>query len=155
MFAALVFALGVVALVGAFGIRAPVNARVGPTAFPILVSVILLGSSVAVAIGVLRGRVGRAEDSEDVDPTARTDWIALLKIVALIVAHLLLVEPIGWAPAAALLFGGAAWALGARRWWLALLVGIALALAVQVLFGELLGLSLPRGPALGWLEGLL
>ena len=31
------------------------------------------------------------------------------------------------------------------------LVGAALALVVQILFGGLLGLSLPWGPALGWL----
>ena len=38
----------------------------------------------------------------------------LAKITALVVAHLALLEYIGWAPAAALLFGGVAWSLGAK-----------------------------------------
>ncbi len=155
IFAGLVFALGVYTLVGVFGIRVPANARVGPTVFPVLVSIILLVSSAAVFLGALRGRSGTAEEGEDVDTTARTDWLTLAKVVGLLVAHLLLIDLIGWAPAATILFGGVAWALGAKRWWVALLIGVGLSLAVQIVFGELLGLSLPLGPALGWLGGLL
>lgn len=151
VFALLMVALGVFALVGVFAIHAPVGAQVGPTVFPIFVAVLLLGSAVTVLFGVLRGQRGVAEDGEDVDQTLPTDWITLLKIVALLLAHLLLIEPVGWAPAAAVLFGGVAWSLGARRWWVALAVGAALALVVQIAFGGLLGLSLPWGPALGWL----
>ncbi len=154
IFAGLALALGVFAFVGAFTIHVPVGSRVGPTAFPILVAAILVGSAVAVLVGVLRGRVGEAEQSEDVDLSQRTDWITLLKIVVLVVAHLVLIGVIGWAPAAAILFGGVAWSLGAKRWWLALLVGAVLALAIQIVFGELLGLSLPLGPALEWLRPL-
>jgi len=53
------------------------------------------------------------------------------------------------------LFGGVAWSLGAKRWWAALLIGLALGLIVYVLFGGLLGLSLPSGPLLTWLDPLL
>jgi putative tricarboxylic transport membrane protein len=151
IFAALMVALGVFALVGVFAIHVPVGSTVGPTVFPIFVAVLLLGAAVAVLVGVLRGERGVPEDGEDIDQSLPTDWITLLKIVAFLVAHLLLIEPLGWAPAAALLFGGVAWALGAKRWWMALLVGLVLAVAVQVVFGGLLGLSLPWGPALGWL----
>jgi putative tricarboxylic transport membrane protein len=155
VFAGLVVALGVFALVGAFGIRVPAGARVGPTVFPIMVSVILMVSGLAVGIGVLRGRLGVRDESEDTDPDARTDWLTLAKLVGLVVVHLVLVEPIGWAFAAAILFGGVAWSLGAKKWWTAFLVGLALGLVVQVLFGELLGLSLPLGPLLGWLGPLI
>jgi putative tricarboxylic transport membrane protein len=151
IFALLLLAIGLYCLVGVFGIRVPSGARVGPTAFPILVSVILIGSSVAVLIGVLRGQRGAAEEGEDVDPTASTDWLTLAKIVGLVVAHLLLIPLVGWAIAAAVLFGGCAWSLGAKRWWVAILVGLGIGLVLQIVFGELLGLSLPLGPALGWL----
>ena len=155
VFAALMVALGVFALVGVFAIHVPVGAQVGPTVFPIFVAVLLLGSAVAVLVSVLRGRRGVPEDGEDVDQSLPTDWITLLKIAAFLIAHLLLIEPIGWAPAAALLFGGVAWSLGAKRWWMAFLIGAALALVVQIVFGGLLGLSLPWGPALSWLGRML
>lgn len=151
VFAAVMVALGVFALVGVFAIHVPVGSQVGPTVFPIFVAVLLLGAAIAVLVGVLRGNRGVPEDGEDVDQSLPTDWITLLKIVAFLVAHLLLIEVIGWAPAAAVLFAGVAWSLGAKRWWMAVIVGAALAVVVQIVFGGLLGLSLPWGPALGWL----
>ncbi len=154
VFALLMLALGVFALVGVFGIRVPTGAQVGPTVFPVLVSAILLGASATVLAGIFRGQRAQAEEGEDIDESLPTDWLTLAKIVALIVAHLVLLEYIGWAPAAALLFGGVAWALGAKKWWKALLVGVIVALIVQILFGGLLGLSLPWGPLLGWLGGM-
>lgn len=150
-FALLMVALGVFALVGVFAIHVPAGSQVGPTVFPVFVAVLLLASSVAVVVSILRGDHGVPEDGEDLDQSLPTDWLTLLKIAALLVAHLFLIELIGWAPAAALLFGGVAWALGAKKWWRALLIGVVLALIVQVVFGGLLGLSLPWGPALGWL----
>lgn len=151
VFALLMVALGAFALIGVFSIHVPVGAQVGPTVFPVFVAILLLGSAVAVLVGILRGQRGVPEDGEDVDQSLPTDWITLVKIAAFLVAHLFLIEPLGWAPAAAILFGGVAWSLGAKRWWVAFGVGIALALVVQVVFGGLLGLSLPWGPALGWL----
>lgn len=155
VFVALVLALGVFALVGTFGIRTPGSSTVGPTVFPLVVSVLLLGSGVGVLIGLLRGKVGQPEQAEDLDASRSTDWLTIGKLVGLAIAHLVLIPIIGWAFAAAILFGGAAWSLGARRWWVALLVGVALGIILQILFGELLGLSLPLGPALGWLGALI
>jgi len=155
VFASLVIALGVFTVIGVFTIRIPVGNRVGPTAFPVMVAVILLGAGLAVLIGVLRGRYGSPDESEDTDPNARTDWLTILKIVALVVAQLLLIEVIGWTLSAALLFGGIAWVLAAKRWWLGFVVGFVLGLAIQIVFGELLGLSLPLGPLFGWLGPLI
>ena len=151
VFALLMLALGVFALTGVFTIHVPVGVKVGPTVFPIFVSVLLLGSAVAVLVAVLRGDRAEVEDGEDIDPDARTDWSTLAKIVGALVAHVLLIDVLGWAPAAAVLFGAVAWALGAARWWLAFVIGLGVGLVVQVVFGGLMGLSLPWGPALGWL----
>lgn len=151
VFALLMLALGVFALVGVFTIHVPVGVKAGPTIFPIFVSIILLGSAAAVLFDVLRGKRAEVEAGEDIDPDARTDWLTIAKIVGAVVAHLLLIDIIGWAPAAAVLFGVVAWSLGAKRWWLALLIGVAVSLVVQLVFGGLMGLSLPWGPALGWL----
>jgi putative tricarboxylic transport membrane protein len=140
-----VFALGVATFVGAFAIRTPAGAAVGPRVFPFLVSAILVGAGVALVIGVLRGRLGSREEGEDIDPNAKTDWWTILKLVALVVAVIFLLEPLGWWLVAAILFGGAAWSLGAKKWWLAFLVGLVIGIGTQLLFGEMLGLFLPRG----------
>ena len=156
VFAALALALGVFVFVGAFGIRVPGSGtQVGPRVFPFLVGTILVVSAAMVLVGVLRGKVAELEEGEDIDDTARTDWLTLAKIVAFVVAHIALIEIVGWPLAAAVLFGGVAWTLGAKRWWIALLVGLALGLVVYIVFGGLLGLSLPGGPLLGWLDPLV
>uniref|UniRef100_UPI003989EA77 tripartite tricarboxylate transporter TctB family protein n=1 Tax=Mycetocola sp. TaxID=1871042 RepID=UPI003989EA77 len=156
IFAALALALGIFTFAGAFSIRLPgAGTQVGPRVFPFLVGTILVISAAAVLIGVLRGRLADVEEGEDVDANAKTDWITLAKITAFVVAHIALIEVIGWPFAAAVLFGGVAWSLGAKRWWAALLIGLALGLVVYILFGGVLGLSLPSGPLLTWLDPLL
>lgn len=154
MFALLMLVVGVLALIGAFSIHVPVGIQVGPTVFPIAVSSLLIAVAAAVVLTVLRGNRAEPDDGEDVDPDAKTDWLTLAKIVGALIVHMLLIDVTGWAPAAAVLFGLVAWTLGARRWWLGFVVGLVVALAVQVVFGGLLGLSLPWGPAFGWLGGM-
>ncbi|GAA1699828.1 hypothetical protein GCM10009792_19890 [Microcella alkalica] len=155
VFAGLSLALGLFAVVGASSIRVPDSANaVGPTAFPYLVGGILIVSSLGVLVEVLRGRLGAQEEGEDIDATVGTDWLTLAKIVIAIIAHIALIPIIGWAFAAAVLFAIAAWALGAARWWVAALVGLALGLAIQLGFGLGLGLSLPAGPLLGPILGI-
>ena len=156
IFAGLALALGVFVFAGAFAIRLPAaGTQVGPRVFPFLVGTILVVSATMVIVGVARGKVAELEEGEDIDDSARTDWVTLAKIVGFVVAHIALIEIVGWPIAAAVLFGGVAWSLGAKRWRAALLIGLALGLIVYVLFGGLLGLSLPSGPLLTWLDPLL
>lgn len=156
IFAALALALGIFVFVGAFSIRVPgAGTQVGPRVFPFMVGTILVVSATMVLIEVARGHLGEAEEGEDVDTHAKTDWITLAKIVAFVVAFIALLELIGWPLSAAVLFGGVAWSLGAKRWWVALLVGLALGVIVFIVFGGLLGLSLPPGPLFTWLDPLL
>jgi putative tricarboxylic transport membrane protein len=156
IFAGLALALGIFVFVGAFGIRLPSSGtQVGPRVFPFMVGTILVVSAAAVLIGIIRGSVAEVEEGEDIDAHAKTDWITLAKLTVFVIAHIALLEVIGWPFAAAVLFGGVAWSLGAKRWWVALLTGLALGLVIFVLFGGLLGLSLPSGPLLGWLDPIL
>jgi putative tricarboxylic transport membrane protein len=143
-FGGLVAALGVFTLVDATTITAPGTGSVGPRAFPYAVGVLLVVTGVAAVVAAARGRLGRAEEAEDVDTSVRTDWLTVAKLVAVLVAHLALIDVVGWPVAATVLFFGAAWTLGAV-WWRALVVAVVLALVVQVVFASGLGLSLPAG----------
>lgn len=145
VFACVVLCLGIYAFVGAFAIRVPAGAHVGPRVFPYLVSFILVIAGVSLVVGVLRGHLGAREEGEDIDPNAKTDWWTLGKLVAILIITIFVLEFLGWWMTAALLFGGAAWTLGAKKWWVALLVGLGLGIGTQLLFGEGLGLFLPRG----------
>lgn len=144
-----VMALGLATLLGATKITVPLSSNVvGPRVFPYAVGVALLASGIFVLIDALRGRLGAPEEGEDVDAGARTDWVALAKIVAAIAVHIALVDLIGWAFAGALLFTLVAWSLGAslRR---AAVAGIVVGFGAQILFVSALGVTLPAGPFQG------
>ncbi|MET9230573.1 tripartite tricarboxylate transporter TctB family protein [Lentzea sp. NPDC003310] len=143
-FGGLVAAVGVFTLVDATTIAARDDNVVGPRAFPYAVGVLLVVSGIVAIIATARGKLGQAEEGEDVDENVRTDWLTVAKLVAVLIAHLVLIDLVGWPVAAALLFFGAAWTLGAT-WWRALPIAVVLALVVQVVFAYGLGLSLPAG----------
>lgn len=153
--AELVFPLGAVAL-GVFtlfevtGIAVPGPANtVGPRVFPCAIGVLLIGTGLAVLVSLAAGYRGVPESGEDVDPSAGTDWVTVAKLTGSFAALVVLLEPLGWPIAATALFGGTAWALGARPWWRPSLAGAVLALAIQVVFTQLLGVFLPAGPLAG------
>jgi putative tricarboxylic transport membrane protein len=155
LFAFGTLALGCYVLATANLIRVPASSSsLGPKAFPYLVGGVLLVTSAIVLVGIWRGKLGQAEEGEDVDAAVSTDWVVVAKLVGFFVLHCLAIGYLGWPLAAALLFAGSAWALGAKRWWVAALTGIVLALVIQVVFGRLLGLSLPPGPLLDWIPFL-
>ncbi len=140
-------ALGAFVVVDAGRIVAPSSSNtVGPKAFPYAVGVLLVATAVALLVSVARGGRGAAEDGEDVDTAAGTDWVTVAKLAGSFVALVVLVEPLGWPIAATLLFTGAAWALGARPVWRPALVGAVLGVGTYLLFVRFLGLFLPAGP---------
>ncbi|MEV6241361.1 tripartite tricarboxylate transporter TctB family protein [Lentzea sp. NPDC051838] len=144
VFGGLVAAIGVFTLVDATTIVARDDNAVGPRVFPYAVGALLVVTGIATIIATVRGKLGEAEEGEDVDASVRTDWVTVAKLVAVLVVHLVLIGLLGWPVAAAVLFFGAAWALGAV-WWKALPIAVVLALVVQVVFAYGLGLSLPAG----------
>ncbi|WP_340698776.1 tripartite tricarboxylate transporter TctB family protein, partial [Cellulosimicrobium funkei] len=150
-------ALGVFVLLDAGTIVVPGSANtLGPRAFPYLVGAMLLATGLVLLVAVWRGHGGQEEDSEDVDPDARTDWLTVGLLGAVLFVHVYAINLVGWPLAATLLFAGAAIVLGARPWWRAAVLGLVLALVIQVLFGGVLGLSLPPGPLLEgvtWFRG--
>lgn len=143
-FGGLVAAIGVFTLVDAGTIAARADNAVGPRAFPYAVGALLVVTGLAAIIATARGKLGQAEEGEDVDTDVLVDWVTVGKLVAVLIAHLVLIDIAGWPVAATVLFFGAAWTLGAV-WWRALPIAVVLALVVQVVFASGLGLSLPAG----------
>lgn len=140
-------ALGVFVLLDTGTIRVPGSTNtIGPRFFPYVVGAVLVATAVALAVQVLRGRAAPPEDSEDVDAGAGTDWRTVALVVAGFAAHALLIEPIGWPLAVAVLFAVVSLALGAGRPVLTVGIGLTLGVVVWLVFVLGLGLSLPGGP---------
>lgn len=153
VFAGVCAAIALYVIIGAGFVRTPPGSAnvLGPRVFPYLVGALLLAASIAVLVGVVRGQRGEAEEGEDVDPDASTDWLTVVKLSVFFLSQLVLIELIGWPFSVMVLFSGAAWALGAKRWWMGVLIGLGLGFATQLIFGVWLGLSLPAGPILNWI----
>jgi len=124
---------------------------VGPRAFPYVIGTVLLVLAVLLALATARGDVPEAEAGEDVDLTHRADWTTVLKLVGVLVFTIATVGWLGWAITGALLFAGAAWALGSRTLVRDLLVGAVLAVGSWYAFYS--GLDIPLAP--GVLDGVL
>jgi len=118
---------------------------VGPKFFPLVVGVAALALAVILAIAIPRGSKGEADAGEDIDPEAPGDWRTVGLLVALFVAMILLVNPVGWVIMSALFFAGAATILGSRHYVRNLVIGVVLALASFYAFYSGLGIPLPAG----------
>ena len=151
---------GVAALLGAVGAYTVYDAMtlnvgfgdpVGPRAFPYAIGGVLVVLAVLLALATARGDVPEAEAGEDVDLTQRADWTTVLKLVGVLVLTIATVGWLGWAITGAVLFAGAAWALGSRTLVRDVLVGVALAVGSWYFFYS--GLEIPLTP--GVLDGVL
>jgi putative tricarboxylic transport membrane protein len=131
---------------------APIYSTVGPRVIPYIVGAGLVLTGLWLAIEALTGRTtaGSAE-SEDVDLSLPTDWRCIGLLTLALLAYLLLIERAGFVIASAVLFVGAAYAMGSRRYVRDIVIGVLLALALYVLFNRGLGLDLPAGV----LEGIV
>ncbi|CAH0164694.1 MULTISPECIES: tripartite tricarboxylate transporter TctB family protein [unclassified Microbacterium] len=145
VFVGVILVFSVVALVMTGFIREPLGSSnvLGARVVPYAVTGLMLLSSLGALIAVLRGDVGAPDEGEDIDDEAKTSWKTVV-LLALSFASLIIVIPLaGWPVAVVVLFTGASLALGSTSWWRALLLGLGLGVLTQLLFGTLLGLSLP------------
>jgi putative tricarboxylic transport membrane protein len=124
---------------------------VGPRTVPFIVGGLLLVCAVALAVNVLRGGHGEAEEGEDIDLTAPTEWRVVVPLVLAFLANVLLIDVLGWVISGALLFWGSAWALGSRHPARDAAISVALSLATFYGFYSGLGILLPAG----LLDGIL
>ncbi|CAN5879437.1 tripartite tricarboxylate transporter TctB family protein [soil metagenome] len=145
--------VAVLAIVGGFLIYTAVTLPdgfakvdpVGPRFFPMVIGIAALVLAVILAIAIPRGSRGEADAGEDIDPDMPSDWRTVGLLVALFVAMILLVNPLGWVIMSTLFFGGAATILGSKHYVRNFAIGLILALASFYAFYSGLGIPLPAG----------
>jgi putative tricarboxylic transport membrane protein len=144
-------ALGLLVIVQALLLPESRIARgpVGPAAVPIAVGGLLMVVSVFLAVDVWRGGRGEPEGGEDIELGGGTDWRTIAMLAAAFLANALLIESLGWPLSGAILFWGAAFALGSRHYvrdavlavglgsWYLFVLGLDIALPVGLLDGIL------------------
>jgi putative tricarboxylic transport membrane protein len=154
--------LGVALFLGALGLLVIVSALmlpesriargpVGPAAVPVVVGSLLVIVSVFLAVDVLRGGRGEPEGGEDIELGGGTDWKTVLMLAAAFLANAFLIESLGWVFSGAILFWGAAFALGSRHWIRDVVIAFVLSIGSWYLFALGLGIVLPPG----LLDGIL
>jgi putative tricarboxylic transport membrane protein len=145
--------LGALVLVDASRIPTTFTQRgpVGPAAVPVVVGVALLVIAALLARDVLRGGHGEAEAGEDIDLSHPSDWRTVLLLVGAFLANVVLIDRIGFPISGAVLFWGAAYALGSRHLLRDPIIALALSVATYLVFSRGLGIGLPTGV----LEGVL
>ncbi len=142
--AGLLIGLGLIAIaaiiaIDVSGMRVPpVHAKVGPRFFPLLVS-----SGLALAGAAVVWQAWRRTFDEDLPPA--TDWFAVAVIAAGLILHMNLLRPVGFVPAAMVLFMSVTFAFGSRSFLRDGAVALVLALVAYLGFTRLLGLQLPAG----------
>ncbi|MDQ0746538.1 putative tricarboxylic transport membrane protein [Streptomyces africanus] len=148
---ALLLVLGVLVLTDALTMDVDIAQRgpVGPKTVPVVVGAGLLVIAALLAVDVLRGGRGQAEGGEDIDLSEPADWRTVLLLAGVFLGSAVLIEPLGFPVAGALLFWGAAFALGSRRIDRDPLIAAGLSLVTYVVFNDLLGVPLPGGPLMG------
>jgi len=127
------------------------NDPVGPKPVPIVLGVLLLVVAALYAMDVARGGEGEAEAGEDIDLTHPIDWRTVLLLIAAFAVNAVLIEPAGWVISGAVLFWGAAFALGSRHHVRNVVIAVALSLVTFYAFAIGLGVNLPAGV----LQGIL
>jgi putative tricarboxylic transport membrane protein len=170
---AILVAIAVFLIIGtATMVEPPSVQRPGPAFFPGIIIGLLLVMAVLSTVQTLRTvrarRAGLLQDEQedhldaDGDPIeeippnpprgrepwpagAVTDWRAVLTVLGSLVAFMVLLRPVGWIVAAAVLFWGVAYALGSRRPIFDVSVALVMSSVIQLTFGYLLGLNLPAG----------
>jgi putative tricarboxylic transport membrane protein len=118
---------------------------VGPRLFPIVIGAGSLLMAAILAFAIPRGSRGEADAGEDIDPDMPSDWRTVGLLVAMFVALIVLVVPLGWAIAGALFFAGCATVLGGKHYLRNILIGVALSVGSFYAFYSGLGIPLPAG----------
>ncbi len=114
----------------------------GPGVYPILVGLLMLGSSLGLVLQAMRGRQATQPSIEW--PTRLAGW-RMLAVAGASAGYIFLIPYLGdtLAGIGAMLL--VLRAMGMRRWWMASALAVGMALAFHYVFVALLSIPLPRG----------
>lgn len=143
--AAALVLIGAYTLYDASTLRVGFGDPVGPRAFPYAIGGVMVVLGILLVVATARGDRGEVEGGEDVDLSQRADWLTVLKLVGILVFTIATIDWLGWAITGAVLFAGAAWALGSRTLIRDVLVGAVLAVGSWYAFYSGLGIALSPG----------
>lgn len=149
--AALLAVVGAYTLYDATTLNVGFADPVGPKVFPYVIGSVGLVLAALLALATLRGSRAEAEGGEDVDLSQASDWTTVLKLVAVIILTIAVVDVLGWAITGGILFAGSAWSLGSKTLLRDVIVGVVLAVGSWYAF--YVGLGVPLSP--GILDGIL
>lgn len=147
-------ALGILALIGSAGylyqtaqipeslLEDSVGARGIPLAFGWTMAA---GGALLCLRGLLRGRNGADASPERDWASALRPHVSALGLLAILAAYVVIVPFAGYIPSTALLIGAIAWFAGAERNRYLVVIAIAGAAALWLMFDPMLGVSLPGG----------
>jgi putative tricarboxylic transport membrane protein len=146
LFGVALLALGVAALVATFAIseRGGGVSVSGPRFVPLIVSIVLIVLSIALLVRTTLWpdqELARTAAAEE----AATHWPTPGLLLALLVAYVLLLEPLGYVLATVLFFPVGARGLGSTRPVRDVAVGALLGVGLYVAFTQFLGVPLPAG----------
>ena len=117
---------------------------VGPRIFPLVVGIgfLALGLFLLLRTTVLLDRdlIVDVEVEE-----ASTDWSTTVLALLSLIAYASLLHPLGYTLATALFFPVVGRILGSHRLWRDIIIGLALGLAIYLIFTRVLGVRLPAG----------
>ncbi|MFC9963877.1 tripartite tricarboxylate transporter TctB family protein [Nocardia ignorata] len=117
----------------------------GPKTVPLLAAVLCLVFAVLLAVSVIRRPEVPLDENGRPIIGLSSNWRGTGITFASLVMFAVLLLPAGWIIAGAVTFWGVTIGLGSRRYGLNILVGLALSSTIQLVFGGLLGISLPPG----------
>jgi putative tricarboxylic transport membrane protein len=144
---AVLLAIGVIALIATFSISSPRYgwSITGPRFAPLIASIALILLALAFLLRTWwRQDRGWAEHVHA--ELSATHWPTPGLLLALLIAYVLLLGPLGYALATTIFVWLAAWLLGSDRPVRDVTVGLALGVVAGIVFGEWLNVQLPTGP---------
>ncbi|MFT3661177.1 MAG: tripartite tricarboxylate transporter TctB family protein [Gordonia sp. (in: high G+C Gram-positive bacteria)] len=144
---ALLLVLGVFLLIGNADMDVVGEAELfGPKAFPLITAIVCFVTAAWLTFSIFTNpEIPNAVDDEGAPLTTYSNWRTTAIVLGSFVLFTILLEPVGWIIAGALVFWGITVGLGSTRYVANLLIGLALSSIVQLVFGGLLGLTLPAG----------
>ncbi|KZF06953.1 MAG: tripartite tricarboxylate transporter TctB family protein [Rhodococcus sp. (in: high G+C Gram-positive bacteria)] len=146
---ALLVVLGIFLVYGTITMDVPATATSpGPQVFPSIVAggCFIVAILVTVQLLIKPEVVERGVD-ENGDPVTGpvSNWRTTAITVGSVAAFIVLLDPLGWVLAGALLFWGVSIGLGSRRYVFDAAIALLVSSAVQIAFSAGLGLTLPGG----------